>query len=115
MEFLCHFSWKNACDRVGGTIKRAVYRASLQGPIDGQILTPATFFKCCEDNLTENFFFVSPAQTAEKAELAEYSTSARVVTSSRVFYRFVPHDSHTIAAFKMSESSETRSVHRVCN
>ena len=109
---------KNACDGVGGAIKRAVYRASLQRPIDGQILTPAAFYKHCEDNRTEkiHFFFVSAAQIADKkAELAERFASARVVKGTRAFHRFVPLDSHTVAAFKLSESSETRSVHRVCH
>ena len=108
---------KNACDGVGGAIKRAVCRASLQRPINVQILTPAAFYKYCEDNLTEkiHFFFVSVVQIAEKAELAERFASARVVKGTRAFHRFVQLDSHTVAALKLSESSETWSVHRVCH
>ena len=55
--------------------------------------------------------FVSVAQiAAQKAELAKRFTSARVVKGTRAFHRFIPLDSHTVAAFKLSEPSETRSV-----
>ena len=54
--------------------------------------------------------FVSAAQIARKAELAKRFASARPVKGTRAFHRFIPLDSHTAAAFKLSESSETRSV-----
>ena len=54
--------------------------------------------------------FVSAAQIARKAELAKRFASARLVRGTRAFHRFIPLDSHTAAAFKLSESSETRSV-----
>ena len=40
---------KNACDGIGGTVKRATARASLHRPIEGQILTPEDMFQFCEE------------------------------------------------------------------
>ena len=54
--------------------------------------------------------FVSAAQIARKAELVKRFASARLVKGTRAFHRFIPLDSHTAAGFKLSESSETRSV-----
>ena len=54
--------------------------------------------------------FVSAAQIVRKAELAKRLASARLVKGTRAFRRFIPLDSHTAAAFKPSESSETRLV-----
>ena len=108
---------KNACDGVGGSIKRAVYSASLQRPIDRQILSPTAFFKYCEDNLTAkiHFFFVSAVQISKtKVKMASRFSSARLVKGTRGFHRFRPIDSHTVAAFKLSES-RTRTVHRLCH
>lgn len=55
-------------------------------------------------------------QIAEtKTKMKERFTSARMVKGTRTFHRFVLLDSNTIAAFKLSESSETRSSQRVCH
>ena len=42
---------KNACDRVGGTIKRLAAHASLQCPFSNQILTPKQLFDFAEANV----------------------------------------------------------------
>ena len=76
------------------------------GNPNGQVLTPAAFRKCCEDNIAEKYtFFVSAVQMAEKnATLAKRFASDRVVKGAKTFHRFVPLDSHTADAFKLSES-----------
>ena len=50
MEFFCHHG-KNACDRVGGTIKRLATHTSLQHPFSNQILTPKQLFDFAEANV----------------------------------------------------------------
>ena len=40
VELICNFLGKNSCDGAGGTVKRLATRASLQRPLDNQILTP---------------------------------------------------------------------------
>ena len=48
-EFFCHHG-KNACDGVGGTIKRLAAHASLQYPFWNQILTPKQLSDFAEAN-----------------------------------------------------------------
>ena len=58
---------KNACDRIGGTVKRATAHASLQRPTEEQILTPEDMFQFCEENLSKKikFFYVTTADLKE--------------------------------------------------
>lgn len=42
---------KSPCDGIGGTVKRLTAKASLQRPVDGQILTPRDMFKFCQESL----------------------------------------------------------------
>ena len=55
-----HFSatshGKSACDGVGGTVKRLAARASLQRPIDQQILTPCQLFEWARENIPSSVF-----------------------------------------------------------
>jgi hypothetical protein len=42
---------KSPCDGIGGTVKRLTARASLQAPIDNQILTPCDMFTWASKNI----------------------------------------------------------------
>src|SRR4051794_16264353 len=42
---------KRPCDGIGGTVKRLTARASLQRPIDNQILTPKDMFDFAKANI----------------------------------------------------------------
>jgi hypothetical protein len=42
---------KNACDSLGGTIKRLAARASLKQPYTDQIMTPTQLFQRAETNI----------------------------------------------------------------
>jgi len=42
---------KNACDGVGGTVKRLAARASLQRPFSEQILTPRQLFEFAKSSI----------------------------------------------------------------
>ena len=42
---------KSTCDGIGGTVKRLTAKASLQRPIDKQILTPLDMFNFCEESI----------------------------------------------------------------
>ena len=50
-NFFATFHGKNACDGIGGTLKRSVARTSLQPPLENQILTPLDFFNYCNKNM----------------------------------------------------------------
>ena len=42
---------KSACDGIGGTVKRLTAKASLQRPVDRQILNPREMFNFCTKSL----------------------------------------------------------------
>ena len=51
---------KNACDGIGGTVKREAARASLRATITGQILTPQQLFEWCSSHIAGiKFFYIS--------------------------------------------------------
>jgi hypothetical protein len=43
---------KSACDGIGGTVKRLTAKASLQRPVNKQILTPKNMFDFCQESVT---------------------------------------------------------------
>ena len=51
MAFLATLHGKNACDGVGGTIKRLTARASLQMPITDQILISIYLFEFAKNKI----------------------------------------------------------------
>ena len=62
MEFFCHHG-KNACDGVGGTIKRLAAHVSVQYPFSNQILAPEQLFDLAEANFDSvTLLFVSSVE-----------------------------------------------------
>jgi len=51
---------KSACDGIGGTVKRLATRASLQRPLDSQILMPLDLFKFCDSQIKGIQFYYIP-------------------------------------------------------
>ena len=47
---------KSPCDGIGGTVKRLTTKASLQSPIDHQILNASDMYKFCNDNIIKGMF-----------------------------------------------------------
>ena len=63
----CH--GKNACDGIGGTVKRLARRASLQRPIDNQILTPSDLFSWASESIEGiKFFYVNQSEIDVNSE-----------------------------------------------
>jgi hypothetical protein len=51
---------KSPCDGDGGSVKRTVAPASLQRPVDNQILTAQDFYRFCIERESEiKLFFIS--------------------------------------------------------
>ena len=48
---------KNACDGIGGTVKRYLTKASLMRTVDHQILSPKAVFDYCSEHLSKNIIF----------------------------------------------------------
>lgn len=83
---------KGACDGLGGTVKRSAARASLQRPVENQILTPLDLFHYCRDSITSiKSFFVSAAEVEFVTKnLAKRFSLAKTITGTQKFHQFVP-------------------------
>lgn len=83
---------KEACDGIGGTIKRQAARASLQRPIHNQITTPFELFQWAIENLnTITFCYVNKEDYArETMELASRFERARTVPGTLSIHACIP-------------------------
>ena len=77
---------KNACDGIGGTLKRAAARASLQRPVDNQILTPKDLFEYCHTSISSiKSFFVTSQEveqvTISLAERRKFQQDATILSA----------------------------------
>jgi len=62
-HFFASSHGKSPCDGVGGTVKRLGARASLQRPVDRQILSPIDLFKFCVSEIKNiRVFYVSQVE-----------------------------------------------------
>ena len=59
---------KNACDGIGGTLKRSTARASLQRPLNGQILTSMDFYHYCQESISTITTYYTRAEEVEKVQ-----------------------------------------------
>ena len=85
---------KNTCDAIGGCVKRAVCRESLQRPYKNQILTTQSLFDfCCKKLSKITFELVSKEYLEEKriTALIRYDL-AKTVPGTRGFHCFTPQN-----------------------
>ena len=82
------------CDGIGGTVKRLVARASLQNPINNQILTPRDMYNWLKDNVDGiEFFFITQDQVKEnsvKYKLSERYEACKTIAGIRSHHSFIP-------------------------
>ena len=67
-NFCATSRWKNLCNRVGGSVKCLATRASLQRPLDNQILTPYQLFKFASQDISGITSFYVDSETVKKTE-----------------------------------------------
>jgi hypothetical protein len=84
---------KSPCDGVGGTVKRAVARASLQATTSGFILTPDDLYKWCQMHISGiQFFWVGQDEVEEHGKkLQKRFDSADKIPGTRENHSFIPH------------------------
>ena len=101
---------KNACDGVGGTIKRLAARASLQRPISNQILTPLQLFEFANKEIPGvTTFYIDSNAVSKVAEFLEPRFSnAPKFKGTRKNHQFVPSGNNVLMR-RVSGGSE------VCN
>ena len=83
---------KSPCDGIGGTVKRLVARASLQRPLDNQILSMEKMFECCKSDIKGiNFIKVSKEDIAPVRQmLSTRFESGKTIPGTRSFHHFSP-------------------------
>ena len=107
---------KGACDGLGGTIKRSAARASLQRPVENQILTPRDLFQFCHDSITSiKSFFVSSAEVELVTnELAQRFAHAQTIIGTQKLHQFIPLTEGFMAVSEISTlSGENKEKKRV--
>ena len=95
---------KNACDGVGGTVKREAARASLQATTTGQILTPRELFNWASNHIKNvKFFFVSKEDVAASFEQQEIRfNGAKRVAGTRSHHPYVPRQDGRLMVKRVS-------------
>ena len=95
---------KNACDGVGGSLKRLAAKASLQRPIEDQILTPLQFYRFCAANVTgiRSFFVSSEDITSIGKTLEDRFTKFGTVKGTRSNHCFIPTTQMTLNISRIS-------------
>ena len=99
---------KSPCDGLGGTVKRLAAKASLQRPVDNQILTAEAMFQYCKKEIHGiNFVYLTGAEIANvRQELAERFLVAKTIPGTRGFHQFTPLSVCSIAAKRVSEEAD---------
>ena len=99
---------KNACDGVGGTIKRTAAYHSLQRPIDQQILTPRQLFDFCESNIQgiKCFYVCSSDIERNRLFLEKRFKESKRIPGTRSYHSFVPVGKGKFRVSRVSGDSE---------
>ena len=100
----CH--GKNACDGIGGTVKRLAARASLQRPFDNQILTAHDLYEWADKSLPNiTVFWVSSNNVNENFEscLEDRFEKAITIPGTQSFNSFRPKGKNNISACVLSD------------
>ncbi|KAK3911370.1 Trigger factor [Frankliniella fusca] len=96
---------KSQCDADGGSVKRKARKASLQRPLDKQIISAQDLFQFCEENMQEKFIFkfinksdVQPERELYHQRVAELQT----VPGTRSFHYLKPQPGNMLACWRIS-------------
>ena len=105
---------KSPCDGVGRTVKRLVSRASLQRPINNQILTAESFFEFCQENISGISFdyLTTDSLVSTRVFLNERFLKGNTIPGTRSFHYFTPLDEAAIGCKFVSCDSEYSYTHR---
>ena len=105
---------KNACDGVGGTVKREAAKASLKAITTGHILTPMDLFQWAVLKIKNvDFYYISKEEVADHSSRQnERFSNIKTVQGTRDYHSFIPSDNRRLLAKRISgdESSVAVSV-----
>ena len=103
---------KNACDGIGGSLKRLAARASLQRPLEEQITTPQKLFDWATANIQNIHFQFSSIEQYQKHSrlLLERRGLAKTISGTRNFHSFIPMDTVSHLKAKVYSYSDKSKV-----
>ena len=98
---------KNACDGIGGALKRSAAKASLQRPLVNQILNPLDFYNFCKTNVknVKMCFVIADEVKAVTAFLATRFASANTIQETQKHHRFIPINENCLQIYQISSSN----------
>jgi hypothetical protein len=110
---------KNACDGIGGVVKRSTAKASLQRNITNQILTPKDMYNYCAVDLKSKIKFIYVEQTyiekVEKDMESRFTLPIKPVTGTLKLHRFVPLTKETLRVSYLSQGAHTGEERNLIN
>ena len=100
---------KNACDGIGGSVKRLATRASLQRPVEGQILTTADLFDWASENIKNiTFFYVSQEKISSAiSKQVRRFLAFKKLPGIRSYHSFIPIPSKKVVQGRRVSKSKT--------
>ena len=112
-NFCATSRWKNLCNRVGGSVKCLATRASLQRPLDNQILTSYQLFEFASQNVSGITFYVDLYTFKKTAAILEpWFAKTEHIKGTRNHHQFVPEGS-SIRMIRISGSTTNVDSHIV--
>ena len=112
MEFLATWHGKNACDRVGGSIKRLAAHANLQRLFSNQILTPKKLFVFAEASVDSvTLVFVSSLEVVTNTGFLELQFATSSTFKGTQSHQFIPSSSSlSLTMKKTSYATHSKKV-----
>lgn len=109
-NFFASYHGKNACDGIGGTVKRLAAQASLRMVYNEQIMTPRQLYEWSKDNI-KNIDFIYSTEKEYEQELAFLKTrfeEAITVKGTQQFHNYRPKNKSTVFVKYYSFSQHTK-------
>ena len=114
-DFKVHGMWtffatshgKSPCHGIGGTIKGLITRASLQRPLDSQLLSAKDVYRFCRDQVSKikALFLNKNDIEATHRELSDQLSCACTLPGTRGYHHFEPKSRSVIAAKRVSSDT----------
>ena len=96
---------KSPCDGIGGTVKRLVATASLQNPINNQILSAKAMFEFCQKSINsiEFVYITNEEMDTSRKSLSDRFSRAKTIPGTRSFHQYCPSTTTTICMKRVSD------------
>jgi hypothetical protein len=104
---------KNACDGLGGTVKRSLTKASLQRTVSEQIIKPIDAYNYCIKKLSQKiiFFYIEGKEIKKVSEsLFKRFSKATLIKGTQKLHRFRPLNTKNIAVYETSSDENFKII-----